>query len=74
MPTPTAAATADLVERAGGVVVGLAFLLELTFLAGRERLAGRHVDLKPDPSGVSAFLQPGAVGLAGGVDHLDRVC
>ena len=41
----TAAATADLVERAGGVVVGLAFLLELTFLAGRDRLAGRHVDV-----------------------------
>lgn len=40
----TAAATADLVERAGGVVVGLAFLLELTFLAGRDRLAGRRVD------------------------------
>ncbi|GAA2723816.1 adenine phosphoribosyltransferase [Cellulomonas aerilata] len=41
----TAAATADLVERAGGVVAGLAFLLELTFLAGRDRLAGRHLDV-----------------------------
>jgi adenine phosphoribosyltransferase len=41
----TAAATVDLVERAGGVVVGLAFLLELTVLAGRERLGGRHVDV-----------------------------
>jgi adenine phosphoribosyltransferase len=41
----TAAATAELVERAGGVVAGLAFLLELTFLAGRDRLAGRHLDV-----------------------------
>jgi adenine phosphoribosyltransferase len=41
----TAAATADLIERAGGVVVGLAFLLELTFLAGRDRLTGRHLDV-----------------------------
>ena len=40
----TAAATADLVERAGGVVVGLAFLLELTALAGRGRLPGRTVE------------------------------
>ncbi|WP_298457845.1 adenine phosphoribosyltransferase [uncultured Cellulomonas sp.] len=39
----TAAATADLVERAGGVVVGLAFLLELRALGGRGRLAGRDV-------------------------------
>ncbi len=40
----TAAATAELVERAGGVVVGLAFLLELTALAGRDRLPGRTVE------------------------------
>jgi adenine phosphoribosyltransferase len=40
----TAAATADLVERAGGVVVGLTFLLELTALAGRDRLPGRTVE------------------------------
>ncbi|WNB87349.1 adenine phosphoribosyltransferase [Cellulomonas sp. ATA003] len=39
----TASATADLVERAGGVVVGLAFLLELTALDGRARLRGREV-------------------------------
>ena len=37
----TAAATAALLEKAGGVVVGLAFLMELTFLDGRSRLAGR---------------------------------
>ena len=40
----TAAATADLVERAGGRGVGLAFLIELGFLAGRARLPGRHVE------------------------------
>ena len=40
----TAAATAGLVEEAGGVVVGLAFLLELTALSGRARLTGRHVE------------------------------
>jgi adenine phosphoribosyltransferase len=34
----TAKATADLVERIGGKVVGLAFLIELGFLKGRERL------------------------------------
>ncbi len=40
----TAAATADLVERAGGVVVGLVFLLELAALKGRDRLPGRSVE------------------------------
>lgn len=41
----TAAATASLIEKAGGVVVGLAFLLELTFLPGRSRLQGRSLDV-----------------------------
>jgi len=41
----TAAATVSLIEQAGGVVVGLAFLLELTFLPGRSRLVGRPVDV-----------------------------
>lgn len=40
----TAAATAALLERAGGVVVGLAFLMELTFLGGRAQLADRRVE------------------------------
>jgi adenine phosphoribosyltransferase len=40
----TAAATAALLERAGGQVVGLSFLVELHFLAGRSRLEGRHVE------------------------------
>jgi len=39
----TAAAGAELVERGGGVVVGLAFLMELDGLGGRGRLAGRDV-------------------------------
>ena len=36
----TAAATRELVERCGGVVVALAVLLELTFLPGRGAVAG----------------------------------
>lgn len=39
----TAWAKIQLVERAGGVVAGLAFLIELTDLKGRERLAGYEV-------------------------------
>jgi adenine phosphoribosyltransferase len=36
----TMAATLKLVERLGGVIVGVAFLIELGFLRGRERLRG----------------------------------
>jgi adenine phosphoribosyltransferase len=39
----TAAATRQLVERLGGVVVSLAFVIELTGLKGRERLPGIDV-------------------------------
>ena len=39
----TASATCSLVEQLGGVVVGCAFLIELAFLRGRERLQGRNV-------------------------------
>ena len=39
----TAKAKVDLVERLGGVVVGVAFLVELAFLSGRGRLAGHDV-------------------------------
>lgn len=39
----TAAAACELVERIGGVVAGLAVLLELTFLSGRGMLPGRDV-------------------------------
>jgi adenine phosphoribosyltransferase len=39
----TARATADLVQRAGARVAGLAVLLELSFLNGRAKLAGLPV-------------------------------
>ena len=39
----TAAATARLVERLGGVVVGFSFLLELVPLGGRARIADHRV-------------------------------
>lgn len=39
----TAAATARLVEQLEGQVAGLGFVIELTFLNGRERLPGRDV-------------------------------
>jgi adenine phosphoribosyltransferase len=39
----TARAVINLVERLGGQVAGLAFVVELTFLHGRERLAGYKV-------------------------------
>ena len=39
----TAQAKVSLVERLGGVVVGVAFLVELAFLGGRERLGGYDV-------------------------------
>jgi adenine phosphoribosyltransferase len=39
----TARALCDLVERAGGVVAGCAFVIELAFLGGRERLRDLEV-------------------------------
>ena len=39
----TAAALCELVEQLGGEVAGCGFLVELGFLAGRERLAGHEV-------------------------------
>lgn len=39
----TARAVVDLVERLGGVVVGLAFVVELAFLNGRERFNGYKI-------------------------------
>ena len=39
----TAKATVDLVEQLGGEVVGLPFIIELTFLNGREKLEGYDV-------------------------------
>ena len=40
----TAGALCELVERLGGVVVACAFVIELSFLGGRARLAPRRVD------------------------------
>lgn len=39
----TAAAALELVEKAGGEVVALTFLIELTFLSGREKLGSNKV-------------------------------
>lgn len=39
----TIGATVELVEKLGGDIVGIAFLVELTFLKGREQLPGRDV-------------------------------
>ncbi len=39
----TAAAVAELVEKVGGEVLGLGFLIELDFLNGRKKLEGREV-------------------------------
>ena len=39
----TAAAVAKLVEQGGGKVVGMGFLVELTFLKGRDKLKGYDV-------------------------------
>ncbi len=39
----TAAATCELVEKLGGVVAGLVFIVELTFLNGRDKLPDRDV-------------------------------
>lgn len=40
----TAKAVVDLVEKMGGVVVGLSFVIELKFLRGREKLSGYKVN------------------------------
>ncbi len=39
----TAAAASALVEQMGGVVSGLAFVIELSFLNGRDKLRGREI-------------------------------
>ena len=40
----TAAATARLIETLGGQIVGLAFLIEIMVLGGRERLTDYRVE------------------------------
>jgi adenine phosphoribosyltransferase len=39
----TAAAAARMVQEAGGIVAGMGFVVELTFLHGRRKLAGHNV-------------------------------
>ncbi len=39
----TAGAKTELIEKLGGEVAGLAFLIELTFLSGRDKLAGYDI-------------------------------
>lgn len=39
----TARATAELVKKAGGTIIGIAFVIELEFLKGRENLKGYDV-------------------------------
>jgi adenine phosphoribosyltransferase len=39
----TAAAAGRMVQESGGVVVGMGFVVELTFLSGRGRLNGHDV-------------------------------
>jgi adenine phosphoribosyltransferase len=39
----TSAAVASMVREAGGVVVGIGFVVELTFLNGRQKLAGNEI-------------------------------
>ena len=40
----TMGATMELVERLGGEIVGLGFLIELAFLRGRDRLPGHRIE------------------------------
>lgn len=40
----TCRATINLIERLGGIIAGAAFLIELTFLSGRQALQGYHVE------------------------------
>lgn len=47
----TAAATHELIERAGATVVGFAVLMEIGFLDGRSRLSGRDVHVLLPGSG-----------------------
>jgi adenine phosphoribosyltransferase len=44
----TAAAACKLVEKLGGVVVGLSFLIELSFLPGRAKMPGRKISVLID--------------------------
>jgi len=47
----TMSACAELVERLGGEVVGCTFVIELSFLGGRDKLRGREINALIDYSG-----------------------
>ena len=47
----TAAVAGNLVERVGGLVVGYAFLLELSFLSGRSKLGDRTIEVAIEVNG-----------------------
>ena len=44
----TAAAACKLVEKLGGIMVGVSFLIELSFLTGRDKLKGRKLSVLID--------------------------
>lgn len=44
----TAAAACKLIDRLGGVVIGVSFLIELSFLPGRDKLPGRKINVLID--------------------------
>jgi adenine phosphoribosyltransferase len=60
----TAEALGDIVEEAGGIVVGFAFVIEKSFVAGRDRLAARGwpVDALVIVSSMSSGLEIHATG------------
>ncbi len=44
----TAAAACKLIDRLGGIVVGVSFLIELSFISGRKKLDGRNISVLID--------------------------
>jgi len=44
----TAAAACKLVEKLGGIVIGVSFLIELSFIPGREKLKGKKLSVLID--------------------------
>ena len=69
----TAKATVDLARKAGGKVIGMAFLIELDFLNGRSKLPGEPVYSGNDPTKLRrgevvrvAGVEPAAPRLGGG--------
>ena len=44
----TAAAACKLIEKLGGIVAGVSFMIELSFLSGRKKLEGRRISVLVD--------------------------